>query len=295
MGGPPAPGALLLVIDGSARIADKTEGLIRALDAIPAGAEVGAIIAADEMLRLPPAPWSPLQKQKVVKLLRSTVFLGGQDNAPALAEALQMLEPDPNATLLWIHGPQPVSFRETAAALEQAATRLSRLPRVVLYQVEPGPNELLPDAPWAWGARSLPQTSAPETDLAAFFARTTSRAPAYAIRRTTTPSTDGLRRGSDHIARLWANERVLELMRTDPIRNRAAAVSLATQYQLVTPVSGAVVLETKQQYDESRLTPVSQATVPTVPEPQEWALALIACAAFAWFAWRNRPRFAAIA
>jgi hypothetical protein len=35
--------------------------------------------------------------------------------------------------------------------------------------------------------------------------------------------------------------------------------------------------------------------VPTIPEPQEWALALIACAALAWFAWRHRPRLAAVA
>jgi hypothetical protein len=295
MSAPAAPGVLLLVIDGSARLANKVESVIRALDAIPADAKVGAIVAAEPMPRLPPGPWSPLRKQNLVKLLRSAAFIGGQDNAPALAEALQMLEPEPNATLLWIHGPQPVHFQESAAGLEQATARLSRLPRVILYAVEPGPNELLPDVPWAWSARSLPQTSAPENDLAEFFARTMSRLPAYEIRRTQAQSAEGLRRGSDHIARLWANERVLELMRTDPIRNRAAAVSLATQYQLVTPVSGAVVLETKQQYDESRLTPVSQATVPTVPEPQEWALALIACAALAWFAWRHRPRLAAVA
>jgi hypothetical protein len=70
---------------------------------------------------------------------------------------------------------------------------------------------------------------------------------------------------------------------------------LASQYQLVTPVSGAVVLETKQQYDEARLTPVSQATVPTVPEPHEWALILIACAALIWLAWRNRRPALAVA
>jgi len=61
----------------------------------------------------------------------------------------------------------------------------------------------------------------------------------------------------------------------------------------VTPVSGAVVLESKQQYDESRLTPVSQATVPTVPEPHEWALALIACAALMWLVVGNRRRLSA--
>jgi hypothetical protein len=287
--GPPAT-ALLLVIDGSARLADKAESLIHALDAIPPGVTVGAIIAAEPIERVAPAPWSPSQKQNLVKLLRSTAFFGGQDNAPALVEALQTLEAEPRATLLWVHGPQPVSFRAGAAQLEQATARLSRLPRVILYAVEPGPNELLPDTPWVWSARSLPQAGVPAADLADFFTRTMGHAPAFAIRRQQGQSAEGLSKGSEHIARLWANDRVLELMQADPARNRAAAVALATQYRLVTPVSGAVVLQTQQQYDENRLTPVSQATVPTIPEPHEWALALIACAALGWLAWRHRPR-----
>jgi hypothetical protein len=290
-----APAALLLVIDGSARLADKIEDLIGALDAIPAGAKVGAIIAAEPLRWVSPAPWTPSQKQNLARLLRSTAFIGGQDNAPALVEALRMLEPEPQATLLWVHGPQPISFQESAARLEQAGARLARLPQVILYGVEPGPNELLPDVPWVWGAASLPQTSSPAADLSGFFVRTMGHAQAPVIHRTRAQSAEGLRRGSDHIARLWANERVLELMRADPIHNRAAAVALATQYRLVTPVSGAVVLETQQQYDESRLTPVSQATVPTIPEPHEWALALIACAALGWFIWRNRQRQVAVA
>ena len=113
------------------------------------------------------------------------------------------------------------------------------------------------------------------------------------VRRQQGSATDGVTTGSDHIARLWANERVLELMRSRG--DRAEAVALATRYRLVTPVSGAVVLETKQQYDESRLTPVSQATVPTVPEPHEWALLLIACAALSWWVWRRRHQFVAAA
>jgi hypothetical protein len=34
-------------------------------------------------------------------------------------------------------------------------------------------------------------------------------------------------------------------------------------------------------------------TVPTVPEPHEWALALIACAALVWLVVGNRRRLAA--
>ena len=234
-----------------------------------------------------------MQRERVTTLLRSAYFYGGQDNAPALAEAMAMLEGEAQATLIWIHGPQPVSFRGSSARLEQATGRLKRLPQVVLYSVEPGPNELLPDAPWVWGARSLPQTGSIDADLGGFFARASSPAPALVVRRSQGQPTDGLAKGSDHIARLWANDRVLELMRANPTANRAAAVALATQYRLVTPVSGAVVLETERQYEESRLTPVSQATVPTVPEPHEWALILIACASLTWLAYRNRQRFAA--
>ena len=285
---PPAAPVLMLVVDGSARLADAAEKLIAALDAMPPNARVGAIIAAEPMQRVALAPWSDSQKRAMAQLLRSASFVGGQDNAPALAEALGKLEAEPKATLLWVHGPQPVSFRESATRLEQAAARLSRLPNVILYAVEPGPNELLPDAPWAWTARSLPQTGMVDADLVGFFQRALGPAERLAARRAPSEAAEGLSTGSAHIARLWAGERVLELMRADPTGNRSAAVALASRYRLVTPVSGAVVLETQQQYEESRLTPVSSATVPTAPEPHEWALALIACAALLWMVWRHR-------
>jgi hypothetical protein len=69
-------------------------------------------------------------------------------------------------------------------------------------------------------------------------------------------------------------------------------VKLAARHHLVTPVSGAVVLETKQQYEESGLKPVESNTVPTVPEPHEWALIIIACIALMWLVWRRRDLLA---
>ena len=283
----PSPAVLMLVIDGSARVKSSIPDLIAALDAIPATAKVGAMVAADPIQQIQPGLWSDAQKQNVVGLLRTAQFVGGQDNAPALASTLRMLEAYSNARIVWVHGPQPINFRGSAALLEQATSRLQRLPDVTLYSVEPGPNEVLPDAPWAWSARLLPRTAAPAADLSAFFAQ---QASTLAVRREQTGADGGFAKGSDHIARLWAKDRVLSLMRTDPAGNRAAAVLLATQYRLVTPVSGAVVLEIKQQYDESRLTPVSQATVPTIPEPHEWTLAFLACMMLAWFIWHQRQQ-----
>src|SRR5262249_5011222 len=114
-----------------------------------------------------------------------------------------------------------------------------------------GPNELLPDLPWAWRARSLPRTGSAEADLSVFLGRITGKAPMPSLRRSQRQGADGLATGSDHLARLWASQRVLDLMQTDPVANRDAAVTLSAQYRLVTPVSGAVVLETTAQYEQA--------------------------------------------
>jgi hypothetical protein len=287
-----APAALMLVVDGSARMRPAVRDIIAALDAIPPGRRVGAIIAAEPPRALEPRPWSDAQKTALIRLLSSHAFVGGEDNAPALTEALHLLERESKSSLLWIHGPQPVTFRDSTARLAQATSRLARLPSVTLYSVEPGPLELLPDAPWAWAAQSLPRSPSISADLSAYVARELGAVPATTVVRTEVQPEPGIAKGSEHIVRLWARDRILNLTRENLEGNRKAAVDLAVQYRLVTPVSGAVVLETKQQYDESRLTPVSQTTVPTIPEPHEWALLLIACAALLWLAWRRRRSIA---
>ena len=143
----------------------------------------------------------------MARLLGDVAYVGGQDNGPALAEALLALEAEPDARLLWVHGPQPVPFRRSAVQIEQATERLKRLPEITLYAIDPGPNELMPDRPWGWSARLLPRTAAPEADLAAFFARELGDAPRPVLRRTSGPIRPrAAPKGSDHIARLWAKD-----------------------------------------------------------------------------------------
>ena len=69
--------------------------------------------------------------------------------------------------------------------------------------------------------------------------------------------------------RLWAKQEVLHLIAQ---REQKKAIALASEHQLVTPVTGAVVLETQEQYDEMGLTPVPFDAVPSIPEPSTWAL-----------------------
>lgn len=281
------PGALMIVVDGSARVEHSKTAIARVLDKIPDGAIAGIAIASETGASLAPAPWTTSQKAAAAKLLAETPFVGGQDNTKALAASVAALEPYDNARLVWVHGPQPVAFRESAGALEQAAARLVRRPQVALIATEPGPNEVLPDVPWGWTASSIPPSVDLATTLAGVFTDLYATVPHLEIKRgeakphlaSDTPA--GRVRGSDHIARLWARDRILQLMSAaEP--NRADAVALASEYKLVTPVSGAVVLETQQQYEESRLLPTSELGVPTVPEPEEWALIILAAIAFLW-------------
>jgi hypothetical protein len=65
------------------------------------------------------------------------------------------------------------------------------------------------------------------------------------------------------------------------------AVKLALALQLVTPVSGAVVLETQEQYDRHGLKPVSPQSVPMIPEPS--SLLMLAGGSILWLGTR-RPR-----
>jgi len=77
---------------------------------------------------------------------------------------------------------------------------------------------------------------------------------------------------SRHIERLWAAHKVDALRASKRV---SEAIQLASNQQLVTPVTGAVVLETIEQYKEMGLTPVPVDTVPGIPEPSTMLLMLL--------------------
>jgi hypothetical protein len=118
--------------------------------------------------------------------------------------------------------------------------------------------------------------------------------PLEFIRDCVTNSTADGPQVSRHIERLWAKTRPQRLASA---RRADDASKLAAGHQLVTPFSGAVVLETKQQYAQNNLTPAAANTVPVVPEPSTcvfagctspssfWARDFLYGAAMGW--WRD--------
>ena len=93
---------------------------------------------------------------------------------------------------------------------------------------------------------------------------------------------------SDHLARLWANQQIGEHLRAGS-KDRESLIALAQEYQLVTPISGAVVLETAAQYEAAGLNPVKVQSVPTIPEPETWLLIVVVLLALVILLAKRRP------
>lgn len=300
-----AADTLMLVVDGSMSAGPHVKPILAALAALPDGLRVGLVFAGETTRSLAPTPWSPQHKAAIASLLASGDYVGGVDNTEPLITAVSNAGRGERTHVLWIHGPQPVRFASTKVRLEQAAARVARAPQLSLYALVPGPNQLLIDAPWTIDARDIPNTGDVTADLTRALRRIAGVDPVPAVRRTLLagaypdqasephlpPPVATVPKGSEHLVRLAAHEEVLRLVRSGKPAHRDAAVQLAGAHRLVTPVSGAVVLETKRQYQEAGLTQGHKGqagNVPTVPEPHEWALILMAAAALGWFLLKGR-------
>lgn len=274
---------LMIVLDGSAPMAQSGGALAKALDSLPAGLPVGLIVAGDEITTLEPAPWSARQRARIARVLEATRYRGGQDNLLALADALASASVE-GGVLLWIHGAQPVDFARSRAALEQTLDRAATLPRLIRYQPEPGRAFTIQAAPLFEQARMVTPSGDVTADLRALFSSLSG--PTWATTYRRVPPTIAPR--SAHLVRLWATRELADDgTATGDARSRA--ILLAHRLNLITPVSGAVVLETDKDYKENGLPVPTADDVPTIPEPEVWALIFIVAGAAAWMLRRRSP------
>jgi Vault protein inter-alpha-trypsin domain len=279
----PRPGSLTILLDGSSGNKGAAAAMSKMFDAIPQGLPVAFVIAADRDVVIAAKPWSAAHRATIEGQIAATSFVGGQDNVTALVKALRVSE-GAGSALLWVHGPQPVEFAGSLGSLEQLLERRQDLPTLVRYQATPGPEFAIAENRWFEGATHAAATGKPTDDLHKLVGTMMSDAPVWKITRAR--GSGGSADGSGHIARLWAAQEIAALNPAiEP--QRLAAVALAERFNIVTPVSGAVVLETDADYRNNGLKVPGAQDVPTVPEPAEWAMMLIAAALFLW-AWRAR-------
>jgi hypothetical protein len=271
-------------------MAPQQGAVARALTSAPAESLAAVLVASDEVrpLSIPTAGGRSWADQ-----LEDVELVGGQDNLPALAAAWDEAE-RLGGLVVWVHGPQPVLLGPVDG-LRQRWERRPEGPPLVSLELAVGPNRVLEGLDGIDGVWTPVRESSIDEDLARLLSHWgNARMEVEVLRERQVGASSAASRAeaaSDHLVRLWARDEITRLQVTPSGRDEA--VELATRYQLVTPVSGAVVLETAEQFDRAGLTPAAAADVPTIPEPETWALVALALLAVLWFTSRRRPAWGA--
>lgn len=183
-----------------------------------------------------------------------------------------------NNAIVWIHGPQLLQLQ----SVEGLRQRWARPYGPLLYSIQTssGSDEIQKGLDGINEVRSVARMGSLQKDLERLFKQLTGQANTFVFERTSKKVDKDFQPSeafetSAHLARLWANDEVNRILAARDESLNDAAISLAARYQLVTPVTGAVVLETAQQYRAAGLEPVNPGSVPTIPEPEMVALLAI--------------------
>lgn len=282
---------LVIVIDGSGFMRDHVDAVSSFISRLSVSMRPTVLIAADQVEQLDFLNKQQLQPQAVRQTLSKVAFEGGADNLPALLKAQQLSMQHENSAIVWIHGPQPVELASVETLRHHWARQKDR-PRLFSYNIRRGANRILDQLDGISMVTPLLRIGTPEEDLGKLADYLNRQQPRYAYRRHAIGMAKLKRQDikeltrNRHIVRLWARDRIQQLV---DIKKRQQAIKLAARYQLVTSVSGAVVLESEAQYKRAGLNPVKPGTVPTIPEPEEWAMLMVVLFLLSWFKFR-RPQ-----
>jgi hypothetical protein len=268
-----SPDRVVFVVDATAGMETWFPAVRTALSRLPRNIDAALLLArdgCDEVIPVEKGATNFAARAAQLKF-RSE---GGHDNVPALIRAWELAAQAKAGVIVWVHGPQPI-LMDSAEELRQRFERSPTPPVLIEVQTQPGPNRVLEKLDGFKAVRSLLRLGDLGEDLGRLFAGWSGGAGLLELVRERVAGTSAGNPGAEtsmHLARLWAADEVSRLCAK---RHFDEATQLAARYQLVTPVSGAVVLETRDQYKRAGLEPVAPQTVPTVPEPSAGVLLLL--------------------
>jgi hypothetical protein len=256
------------------------------LEQLPKNIEVMLLVASDRMrIREPKeATFRPETVEQIRRRLARLSPEGGQDNIPALEAAWDAASAVENGAVLWVHGVEPVLLSSEGGMRQRLEHNTTRT-RLFEVQTETGPDRLIEKLDGFSSLQHVPRLGALKTDLLRVFGHWNGAVPSFDLKRALVSGEQTGPQASRHLERLWARD---EAARLAAARKLDQAAQLAVKNQLVTPLTGAVVLERKEQYDRHGLTPADPGTVPSVPEPT--VLSLLGIGALALAMAKRRAR-----
>jgi hypothetical protein len=279
---------IFLVVDGSAGMAEQYDAVAESLIGLPENTELHVLVASDEVIDLTSAATDHSAKgaKMIAERLHTMAGAGGCDNLPALLQALEG-SIGGDKTIIWIHAAQPVILQPAMPL----AHWMERDPQIILYDlaVTNSTNRLAEELRTIRGLHEVPRFGTVAGDLKSLLLQLTGQKKQYVFERNQVegqpPKTP---QALSNLAQLWAADQVAELTGSGKPSDHAEAVKLAASYRIVTPVSGAVVLENRQQYKDSKLEPPDQESAASTPEPASYILLLTAMPVFLWIMRRYR-------
>lgn len=282
-----APSRVVMVIDGTENMAPHRDQIADALKSLPPGIGLQVLGAQDGVVEL-----SDISKtdgddlrSTAARKIRSFRYRGGHDNVPALLKACDLAAGASTTAVIWVHGPQPVEF-ESKEKLRQRLERMARPPLFLDVPATFGPDRMAEALDGIPCVSTIPRLGTLQADLERLFKGWADNTRHLVLTRESISASSFEPKGKEtslHLARLWAADEVGRLIKA---RQAQSAMRIAATYQLVTPVSGAVVLENQAQYAAAGLEPVAGDTVPMIPEPRSILLLLLGLVAL--LAWARR-------
>jgi hypothetical protein len=269
----------------------------KTLASLPGGVRV-AMFAGD--LRLPPVDGITAAREWPERL-RAIKFRGADEQVPNIERAWDMCESEQNSAVLWIHGRLPVEIFDMSGMEQRARRRPPKSgepPRIMSLQLVPGANRLeerMPDMERLPDMFELAASDRLSKVLSmAMYPKFADREIDFTLIGSRYRSVS---RGGEHIVRLAAARDIAEKIRAGADEKELERMSEdAVSFRIVTELSGAVVLETEAQYIESGLEPGegtaenAPSSIPTIPEPEEWALAAVTGVMFVLLYVRRQKR-----
>ena len=235
--GAAAPKHLVVVIDGSEKMAKSMPEIEQALRQIPQTVPTSVIIANQEN----PTVAKPMLLSKRLQDLKNIKFVGGQDNLKAVVDGAELAGESKGGALLWIHGPQPVINEEIYIMSPYTATpsfyELSLGAGTDTFEFFKNHTEIGPFC-------QVPRDGANiGTDLAAFFTKWRPGTSSYAVAMkdvTATPK-EFLRPSAEEAKEILTVNAIQQCAKLIESRHFKKAARIAMNYGFVSPVSSALI------------------------------------------------------
>ncbi|MDR3280354.1 MAG: hypothetical protein LBT23_07565 [Synergistaceae bacterium] len=279
-----------VVLDTSVSMAAKLKGsgegfqLANALRAAPDGVKI-ALFAGSTAI---PPMTAAESMDKWPAILKNIRFEGADEQTGNLERAWDLCAAQPNSAVLWIHDKLPADIADMTGIQQRIRRRAGEAsPAIFSLQLASGANrieEKIPAIKRLPAYYGLPLEERLSRVLSmSLYPNMTNREQIF--------STDApamfTAQGSPHITRLAYAGYISQKTNsggsvTEDERERAREI------RIVTEATGAVVLESAAQYKSHDLNPASNSkNIPTIPEPEEYAIMAVVCALLV-IIWRRR-------